>query len=279
MAPEPADPALVARYLRALGVPRRPPGREALAEIVAAHVTRVPFENVSKLLRFRSLGLAGVPDLASFLEGIERDRLGGTCYANNYHLYRLLLALGYAARLCGADMLRPDVHIVVTVELDGHDLLVDAGYGAPFLDPFPLDAARSEEVSLGRERWVLLPRDGRGRSRLEHYRDGTLVHGYLAKPEPRPMSDFAAVVADSFRSDATFMRSLVISRFERGRSAVLHNLELVESVGSRSSVRRLRDLHDLAAAIEDRFGIARDLVADAVRVFGPDRLAASWNEP
>lgn len=57
MAPEQADP-LGARYLRALGVPRRPPGREALAEIVAAHVTRVPFENVSKLLRFRDLGLA-----------------------------------------------------------------------------------------------------------------------------------------------------------------------------------------------------------------------------
>ena len=70
----------------ALGVPRREPGPAALDELVAAHVTRVPFENVSKLYRLRRLGLAGLPPLDVFLDGIERYRLGGTCYSNNCHL-------------------------------------------------------------------------------------------------------------------------------------------------------------------------------------------------
>lgn len=275
--PDPLEPPLVARYLRALGIPGRPPGVEALAEIVAAHVTRVPFENVSKLIRFRHLGLAGVPDATLFLEGIERDRLGGTCYANNYHLFQLLLALGYDARLCGADMREPDVHVVVMVTVERRDLLLDAGYGAPFLDPFPLDSSSDEVVSLGRERWVLRPRDSRRRSLLEHHRDGALAHGYLAKPEPRSLRDFAAPIAGSFRPEATFMRSLVVSRFERGRSTVLHNLELVESVGARSSVRRLRDLDDLVAAVEDRFGIARHLVMEAADGLAPGDLSRTWS--
>jgi arylamine N-acetyltransferase len=45
----PLPRAAVERYLAALGVPRREPSPPALAELVFAHVTRVPFENVSKL--------------------------------------------------------------------------------------------------------------------------------------------------------------------------------------------------------------------------------------
>ncbi len=273
---DPLEPALVARYLAALGVPRKPPGEAALAELVAAHVTRVPFENVSKLLRLRRHGLAGVPDADTFLDGVERDRLGGTCYANNFHLFRLLVALGYDAKLCGADMREPDVHMVVMVTVDGRELLVDGGYGAPFLDPIPLDAADDRVVSLGCDRWILKPRDARGRSRLEMSRDGKVVHGYLAKPEARSLDHFADAIADSFRPDATFLNCVAIARFERGRSTVLHNLEIVESAGARTTVRNLRDRDELAAAVEDRFGIARRLVRDAVKDLDPERLRGAW---
>jgi N-hydroxyarylamine O-acetyltransferase len=88
-------PALVDRYLRLLEVPRRPPSPEALAELTAAQLIRVPFENVSKLVRLRGMGLKELPPVELHLEGIERFHLGGTCYANNFHLYTLLGALGY----------------------------------------------------------------------------------------------------------------------------------------------------------------------------------------
>jgi arylamine N-acetyltransferase len=104
-----------------LDVPRRAPSLAALTELTAAHLTRVPFENVSKLLRFRQSGFCGIPTLAEFLDRIERHRLGGTCYSNNSHLNRLLEALGYQAFLCGADMKRPNVHVVNRVRLEGRD--------------------------------------------------------------------------------------------------------------------------------------------------------------
>jgi arylamine N-acetyltransferase len=72
------------RYLGLLGVRRTEPGIQALEEIVRAHMVRVPFENISKLYHARTSGVRGIPDLAQYLDGIERFHFGGTCYANNF---------------------------------------------------------------------------------------------------------------------------------------------------------------------------------------------------
>ena len=74
---------LLERYLRLLGVPRRPPSLDALEELVRAHAWRVPFENISKLYYKKSLGLRSLPGLGRFLDGVEEHGFGGTCYANN----------------------------------------------------------------------------------------------------------------------------------------------------------------------------------------------------
>lgn len=258
------DPGQVERYLRVLRVSARPPGLEALAELVAAHVTRVPFENLSKLHRWRHGGLAGVPDLGTFLDGVERSSLGGTCYANNFHLYGLLASLGYDARLCGADMAEPDVHLVIRVTVDGRPWLVDAGYGAPFLHPLPLDLPAEQVVALGRERFVLRPRDAAGRSRLDHFRDGVLAHGYLAKPEPRTLEEFEGVIRRSFLPEAAFLNAVVLFRFSPGRSTAIRNLQRIETDGDRWTIFPLRDRRELVEEIERCFGIPAAFAAEAV---------------
>jgi arylamine N-acetyltransferase len=260
----PLEPALVDRYLRALGIPRRPPSPEALTEIAAAQLTRVPFENVSKLVRLCRLGLADLPSLDLHLEGIERFHLGGTCYANNYYLYRLLDALGYRARLCGADMRNPDVHLVVMVALDGREYLLDGGYGAPFLRPLPLDAAEDQPIALGSDRWVLEPRDGRGCSRVRLVRGGVAKHGYLAKPAPRAIEEFGEVIRDSFRPEATFRNALLLIRMFPGGSTTIHNLTRTEVRGDEVRVTTLPDPAELPAEVERAFAIPRQLTAEAL---------------
>jgi arylamine N-acetyltransferase len=269
----PAD--AVDRYLVALGVRRRPPGREALGELVAAHVTGVPFENVSKLYRLKRLGLAGLPSLDLFLDGIERYRLGGTCYANNCHLCSLLLSLGYEARLCGADMRRRDVHVVIIVTLDGRELLVDGGYGAPFLAPLARDVDVDQVVVWGNERYVLEPRDGAGCSRLELFRDGVRKHGYVVNPAPRVPGHFRDVIADSFLPDATFMNAVALYRFDRHGSLAIRNLQLIETTPDAWTVRALRDTGELAAVAEERFGVPASIVLEAVA--GIPRLRDAWS--
>ena len=132
--------AEVARYLRVLGVEPARPSLDALGRLVRAQPCRVPFENVSKLYYRRQRGRRELPGLDLFLDGVERHRFGGTCYANNFHFYRLLRALGYGVTLCGADMRSgPDVHAAIRARMEGRELLVDVGYAAPFYDPIPLD--------------------------------------------------------------------------------------------------------------------------------------------
>src|SRR5512146_169462 len=135
------DRELVSRYLDVLGVTATDPSYDGLAELVAAHVTRIPFENVSKLYYKKNLGLTSPPPIELYLDGIEQYHFGGTCYSNNLYLNALLASLGYNVKLCGADMSAPDVHIVSMVRVDGREYIVDAGYGAPFLAPLPRDLA------------------------------------------------------------------------------------------------------------------------------------------
>jgi N-hydroxyarylamine O-acetyltransferase len=260
----PLHEQLIERYLRALGVTRREPSADALADLVAAHVMRVPFENISKLYRKMRLGLTGLPSIEQFLEGIEQYHFGGTCYPNNFHFYTLLANLGYRVKLCGADMTNPDVHMVIMVEVDGHEYLVDGGYAAPFLSPLPRDLTGDYVVALGRDRYVLKPQDAAGCSRLEMYRDGVVKHGYLAKPMARKIEDFRGVIADSFLSSATFLNALLLARFYRDRSVVIHNLTVIESRGAEATVRSLGSREELVAEVERQFGIPRAVVGEAV---------------
>ena len=50
------DRAEARRYLALLGIRESEPGVELLTSIVRAHVTRIPFENISKLYRWKTAG-------------------------------------------------------------------------------------------------------------------------------------------------------------------------------------------------------------------------------
>jgi N-hydroxyarylamine O-acetyltransferase len=273
--PCPAMPLeLLERYLNLLGVQRRTPSVDALCELVQAHVLRVPFENVSKLYYKKHRNLRGLPNLELFLDGIERFHFGGTCYTNNFYLYQLLANLGYQIKLCGADMSNPDVHLVSMVTVEKREYLVDAGYAAPFLTPLPRDLATDYIIVLGRDRYVLKPQDASGYSHMELYRDGSLKHGYLAKPMPRQIHEFEHVIVDSYREDATFMNALLLARFFPNRSLVIHNLAVIESRGTVSSIQTLSNQDQLGQVVFEYFAIPKEFTEDAVRGFG--QLGDAW---
>jgi N-hydroxyarylamine O-acetyltransferase len=252
------------RYVGLLGVTPTKPGIAALTRLVQAHMVRVPFENISKLYYWKTTGFNGLVDLDQYLDGIERFHFGGTCYPNNYHLHQLLKYLGYDVVLCGADMSKPDVHIVNIVRVEGREFIVDVGYAAPFLAPLPRDLSVEYVVTLGSDRYVLQPRDENDRSRLTLYRDGAPVHGYLINPVPRSIDEFAEVIAGSFRPDATFMNAVLLVRFGPGYSSIVHNMSYIELKGESSVVRSLGCVDELVSVIYDTFGIPPEIVRIAV---------------
>ncbi len=236
---------------------------------------RIPFENVSKLYYRKRDGLRRLPDLRQYLDGIERYNFGGTCYPNNYYLHLLLAHLGYDVMLCGADMANPDVHLVNIVSLDGREFLVDAGYAAPFLEPLPRDLEQDYIITLGRDRYVLKPMDKRGCSRIELYRDEQLNHGYTAKPIPRQIEHFSRVIEDSYRDSATFMNALLLVRFYPNRSIVIHNLSVIKSESADFRIHQLPSREELPHAVEEHFGIPKEIVSEAVAEIG--EFGDAWN--
>jgi N-hydroxyarylamine O-acetyltransferase len=271
---EPLPGKVVARYLDILQVAAAVPSFVSLAKLVRAHLTRIPFENVSKLYYLRRYGLVSLPQIEMYLDGIEKHHFGGTCYSNNYYFHLLLRSLGYEAKLCAADMKVPGIHAVNIIAVDGREYLVDTGYAAPLLEPILRDLTVNYEITLGRDRYVLAPQDADGRSRLDLYRDGVLRHGYLARPAPRTIEDFSGVIAGSFRPGATFLNALLLARFYPDASTVIHNQTLIQSKKNDSTVQVLADYEELIAAIEKHFGMPHEIVAEVVSQLGP--LQDAW---
>ena len=252
------------RYLAILGVEAASPSLEHLNRLVRAQLTRVPFENVSKLLLKRTAGASYIPPLKQHLDGIEHHQFGGTCYANNPHFCQLLRYLDYEVDLCGAEMSRPDVHIVNIVRLEGREYLVDVGYGAPFYEPMPRDLDHPLEIPWGINRYVLHPKDERGRSRMDQWREGDLVHGYTVHPVPRELDHFRTVIHDSYRSSATFMNVLVIERFFADRSQRVHNFTFSESTRQKTVTKDLKNVEKLVATVSGQIGIHEEQLLVAI---------------
>jgi len=250
------------KYLDFLGVETSSTSFEFLCRIVRAHLLRIPFENVSKLL-YKKQGLDNIPGLPVYLNGIEKYNFGGTCYANNYYLNLLLNHLCFDVKLCGADMRNPDVHIINIVTVEGHEYIIDGGYAAPFLEPLPRFLTGDYALSLGPEKFILKPQDKNGLSKLEHYYNGEFKHWYFAKPKPRSIEEFRGVIKDSYSDDAMFMNIFRITRFTGNGSLVMRNLQLTETTGSlTTSIDVSRD--DLPGIVESKFSMPSDVVAEAL---------------
>jgi arylamine N-acetyltransferase len=253
-----------ARYLALLDVHQQDPSLASLTELVTAHLARVPFENVSKLIRHaRGMEPVLVP-LDEFLDGIERSSLGGTCYPCAGHFNALVRQLGYDAWLCGGAMDQPDVHLINVVALDGREFLVDVGYAAPFFAPLHMDSRVPQAATCGRDVYLLHPREDDGSSRIEHRRDGEVIHGYVIDPTPRDIGHFAPVIADSYRPEDGFLNRLHIVRHRNRRSVMLNDFKLtiVDGEGVRS--RALADEEAVVEAVEEMFGIPAPVTREAV---------------
>ncbi len=109
------------------------PDFECLTALCAAHVTSIPFENVSVFL--------GHPvnlDLDSLQRKLVDERRGGYCFEQNGFMNEVLNAIGFdvcplsaRVRMGGERSFTPPrTHLINVVKLDGAEWIVDCGVGA-----------------------------------------------------------------------------------------------------------------------------------------------------
>lgn len=137
----------IRRYLDLLGVDVREPDLVSLAQLTRAHLWRIPFENVTSILRQKANPSGAVPgvDFDAVLDSWVDARAGGVCFEITPMFGRLLSGLGYRVHLVMADASFAGSHQALVVELGAARYLVDVGNSAPLFEPVPLD--RVFEVS------------------------------------------------------------------------------------------------------------------------------------
>ncbi|MGE5813590.1 MAG: arylamine N-acetyltransferase [Acidobacteriota bacterium] len=278
--------AVADRYLRVLGITYTPVSYDGLCEVVRQHLVRVPFENISKLRLFAREGAGRPITLPEFLDGIEREDLGGTCYSSNPFLAALLAALGYDAALLGADMSTPDVHTSIRVRLDGREYHVDVGYAGPFAVPIPLDRL-PYRIPLGGCLYVF--DRARGGHEMTIFAGGEKRHGYVVHQPPRAPSFFHQTIVGSFERGRTFMRCLRVTRFfDDGEAVELRNRKLLRLSREGSSEQQIDTLDELQRAVSDEFRMPRCRIEEAVATleqlngrefFGAERWLDSTEGP
>ena len=254
--------SLFDKYLKLIGVEAAAPSYDLLCKLVKAHLIKIPFENISKLL-FKKQGMNKIPDLNTFIEGIEKFNFGGTCYTNNYYFHLLLQHLSFDVKLCGADMKNPDVHLINIVTINGREFIVDGGYAAPFLIPMPRDLKTDFVINSGDEKYIVKPVDETGRTKVEHYFNYALQHWYTANPQPRKIEEFQKVIEDSYADDATFMNAVRVVRFNKSVSTSLRNFSITETNGTDVYTVKI-NFEELLRVVSEKFGMPVILVKEAL---------------
>jgi N-hydroxyarylamine O-acetyltransferase len=189
-------------YLRRIGLTPASVDHEdpnALRRLQRAHVTTVPFENLSIVGPPHSTEDGDGIDLspAALYEKIVEHGRGGYCFELNGLFHDLLTALGYevdrlAARVTSA-LQTPANHHPLLVHLD-EPVLVDVGTGPPMLRrPLPLDGTpRTDEAGVAWRVGESDRSDADYRAEVRSPDAEEWTGRYVFTSTPRPQSYFAA---------------------------------------------------------------------------------------
>ncbi len=223
----------VARYLDRIGHRGvHAPSTELLFTLHLAHLTRVPFENLSIHQR-EPIELRA----DSLFDKIVNRQRGGFCYELNGAFAELLLALGYsvdrlAARVYGADGKHgiPFDHMCLRVESEGEAFLCDVGFGECFVTPLRFEE-RDEQ------------HDGRAAFRIEgeqerdlwmRDRSGEWRREYCFTLTPYALADFEPGKIYHTTSPAShFTQKRICSLLTEQGRITLRDDRLIERVGDR----------------------------------------------
>lgn len=230
---------------------------ETLAAIHHAHACSIPFENLDPWL--------GVPihlDPQAVHAKLVRSQRGGFCYEHNALLGTALRALGFSVTDLAArvlwnmppEMIRPRTHMLLVVDLGGHQYVVDAGFGGMTLTaPLRLDLNTPQATPHGPFRLQPTPID----QVLQAEVAGEWKPVYRFDLQPQLRSDYE--MASWYlcnHPESVFRQSLMAARPSpagrhvlRDRQITLHRLD-----GS-NETRVLSTSAELREALEGVFGI------------------------
>lgn len=145
--------------LEFLEINQTSPNLENLIHLFDSYLHKVPWENVSRLLKYRNHNLKECPRFPEeFWNGAIEFGTGGTCFDSNGAFFRLLKHIGYEGYLTINDVLGEPagMHGALVIVQDGYKWLVDVGYPLHSMfsiDPHKKTSHQSVSYSIQSEPW------------------------------------------------------------------------------------------------------------------------------
>lgn len=246
---------------------------ETLTAIHHAHACSIAFENLDPWL--------GVPvhlDLGAIHSKLVRSRRGGFCYEHNALLGAALRSIGFsvtdlAARVLWnmpAEMVRPRTHMLLLVDLGGHQYVVDAGFGGMTLTaPLRLDLNSPQATPHGPFRLQPTPIDRVLQAEVAG--EWKPVYRFDLQPQLRSDYEMASWYLCN-HPDSMFRQWLVAARpSHAGRHALRDRQLTLHRLDGSSETRNLATSAELREVLHGVFGIDLSAVSNLDQRF--DQLA------
>lgn len=237
--------------------------RQVLHQVAAAYA-RLPYENLSKILRDRQTDQTDeVRRLPSdVLNDHYRLGTGGTCFSLTWTLLHLIRALGWEAEPILADRrYGPNTHSALVVWIDGVKHLLDPGYLLVDAIAFPKQGELIVPTSF--HEMKLLPDQTGDRVQLQTIHQNQATYRLTYKTDPVDTSQFLKAWDESFQFE--MMRYPVLSKIAEGKQFYLQKQSLL--IRSKESTERIDVEPDkIADTIQTVFGIHPSVVGESLRV-------------
>ena len=234
------------------------PNMATLEMLHALHPAAIPFENLNPLM--------GEPvrlDQPSLERKLLAEKRGGYCFEHNLLFKRILEDLDYAVRPVLARVVwnnpdglsNPASHLLLLVEVNGHNYLADVGFGGLTLTtPLRLRAGVEQttphetfRLSGGDPDWVLEVKIGDEWRAL-----------YVFAAEPVTEADIAPINQRLASDPASpFTHELRVALTPGGRRLKLHNTRLtIQPVDGEADKRDITTMEGLRSVLSEEFGLA-----------------------
>lgn len=268
----PTDRTLLAKFLCHFGISDTGDPR-ALLRDVATMFSRLPYENLSKVLRLAERG-----SVSQALRGPDEvidDHLtlgtGGTCFSLTAALLHLLRSLGWQAEPILADRrYGVNTHCALLVWIEGVPHLLDPGY--LIVDPIPLTTNSPQRIVTSFNELILTPNAGGDRIDLATRSQGQQTQRLTFKTQPVDVGEFLTVWEDSF--DWDMMQYPVLTRVAGAQQIYLQG-NRVQRRGHDSLQKMEVSPAEIADRIVAEFGLDRATVLKAMNLFSDDKTRPS----
>lgn len=241
--------------------PVRRADMDRLCEILQ-HFGQLPYENLSKIIKFHRWGENEAARLRLPEEIIAdhlRRRFGGTCFSLTFFLQTILWHHGFVAYAVMGDMRAGrNIHCALVVVLDGVKYLVDPGY--LLRRPMALDPNRPRLYHTEFAGVEVLFDSNRQAYEVFTFNRQAMKWRYRFADRPTPPEEFLQHWQASFHRNS--MHGLCLTLAAENELIYIHkDFMRIMTVDGKRNVPIKRNYH---AAIQQWFGIAPEYVEQAM---------------